>query len=126
MAHRQRDASLADAIEKRTGVELIFDDERLVDGVFTGAELQIALRTSVHAPRPQYRPDIVATIVAAKAGLFDPEWRPPFRAQQLKRLQAGWHGAEEACRKELGVHVPDLLEDGPAGEHEDIVRSVEA
>lgn len=128
MAHGRRDASLAAFIEQKTDVQVIFDKRDLVDGMFTAAEVMVALRTSRQAPKPQYRADVVAVVNEAKANLWDPKFQSQLPRHVLKRLRAGWDAAEEACRKELGAEVkePDLLADGEAGEHEALPGAVVA
>jgi hypothetical protein len=125
----QADASLAAGIEQVTDVRLVHDRmaaARLVDGVFTGEELQVALRVSRQSIASgfatQYRPDVVALVNEAQRHLLDQNYKPTLRASEAQRLLAGWQAGERACREDLGVAVPDLLEDGPEGEHPKLVE----
>jgi hypothetical protein len=73
-------------------------DRRLVDDVFTAAEVEILLKPTTLRP-PQYRPDLVSLIHDAmrEENLFNPNYEPPemprasyrrFRGALMKGLQA--------------------------------------
>jgi hypothetical protein len=96
-------------------------DRRLVDGIFTTMEIRIELRTSVQAPQPKYRAGLVVAFNAAKAGLWDRNYKCPFQNGDLKKIDAGWKAAAMEVMADLGEAVPDLEQDGAAGEYEDLV-----
>lgn len=91
---------------------------RLVDGIFTATEVQVECRRSAQSPEPRYRAGLVLYLNAARAGLFDPQWKPPFTASQLKKIDAAWKAAYIAAAEQEGEPLPDLRLDGPKGEYE--------
>lgn len=93
-------------------------DEALVDGIFTTVELQILTRRSLQAPEPQYRAGLVVYLNAAKAGLWNPDWRSQFTNGQLKKLDTAWAAAAAAAGDLAGERLVDLEADGPAGEYD--------
>jgi hypothetical protein len=94
------------------------NDTRLIDGIFTATEILVECRCSVQAPEPRYRAGLIVYLNAAKAGLWDRHWQPPFEFPALKRLDAAWKAAALAAGEES--KTPDLEQDGPAGEYDDL------
>lgn len=94
------------------------NDTRLVDGIYTATEIQVECRRSVQMPEPRYRAGWVVVMNSAKAGLFDPNWKPPFDERMTARMDAAWKAAYmEAAR---GEALPDLEADGPGSEYADL------
>lgn len=91
-------------------------DTRLIDGIFTATEVQVECRRSTQAPEPRYRAGLVVHLNAARAGLWDPNWKPPLTNGELKRMDAAWKAAYVAGAPE-GERVPDLEAEGAAGEY---------
>jgi hypothetical protein len=96
------------------------NDTRLIDGIFTATEVLVECRRSVQAPEPRYRAGLVIYLNAAKAGLWDPNWKPPFEFPVLRRIDAAWKAALVTAGDETAEKVPDLEQDGPAGEYEEL------
>jgi hypothetical protein len=94
-------------------------DNRLVDGLFTAAEIQLLMHRSVQSPTPNYRMGAVIYLLEAKAGLWDPNWQTQFKDAQLGRLDRAFQAALVAAGNESGEHVPDLMKDGVEGEYEE-------
>lgn len=93
----------------------------LIDGMMTAAEMQVEMRQSQQIPEPRYRLGLVAHVTAARAGLFDPNWRPMFTDRQLKKLDAGFKEALMRVGEDAGEVLPDLESDRPGeGEYEPI------
>lgn len=93
-------------------------DDTLVDGIFTMLEIQVLCRQSVQRPEPQYLAGHVMYLNMAKAGLMDPNWKPPAGAQKLvKRLNAAFREAFMALGVRDGEALPDLEKAGPEGEY---------
>jgi hypothetical protein len=95
------------------------NDTRLIDGIFAATEILVECRRSTQAPEPRYRAGLVVFLNAAKAGLWDPNWKPPFEPPKLKQIDAAWKAALAAAGDEAGEKVPDLEQDGPGGEYEE-------
>lgn len=101
------------------------NDTRLVDGIFTATEVLVECRRSAQAPEPRYRAGLVIYLNAAKAGLWDPNWKPPFEFPVLRRIDAAWKACMVAAGDDTGVladgqKTPDLEQDGPAGEYDEL------
>ena len=96
------------------------NDTRLVDGIFTATEIQVECHRSVQVPDPRYRAGLVTYLNAAKAGLWDPNWKPAFEFSLLRRIDAGWKAGFVAAGDESGEKLPDLEQDGPAGEYDSL------
>jgi hypothetical protein len=96
------------------------NDTRLIDGIFTATEILVECRHSVQTPEPRYRAGLVVYLNAAKAGLWDRHWQPPFESPALKRLDAAWKAAAIAAGEQDGNRIPDLEQDGPSGEYDDL------
>lgn len=94
------------------------NDTRLIDGIFTATEILVECRYSVQAPEPRYRAGLIVYLNAAKAGLWDRHWQPPFEFPVLKRLDAAWKATALAAGEP--TKIPDLEQDGPAGEYDDL------
>jgi hypothetical protein len=99
---------------------------KLADGIFTALEIQVLFRRSQQAPEPKYRFGLVGHLHAARAGLFDPAWKPPFSDRQLKMVDAAGKAALIAAGDEMGEPVPDLEAEGPAGEYPPLVVAAPA
>lgn len=97
-------------------------DTRLVDGIFTATEVQVECRRSVQASI-RYRAGLVVFLNAAKAGLWDPNWTPPFEPRQLKQMDLAWTAAAIAAGDASGERVPDLERDGPEGEYAELTTT---
>lgn len=104
-------------------IEAATGETRLVDGLFTAAEVQVLARMSVQNPTPRYRMGWVVLMNSAKAGLFDPNWKPPFDDKFSKLLTDAWNTSFAAGAKESGMALPDLEQDGPGSEYADITTS---
>ena len=91
-------------------------DQRLVDGIHTATEIQVLCRRSAQMPEPRYRAGQVIYRNAARAGLFDPRWQPPFEPALLKKIDAAWKAS--FILEAAGDPVPDLEGDG---EYADLV-----
>ncbi len=81
---------------------------RLVDGIFTMAEVQVMLRTSTQNPEPRYRVGWVAYVNAAREGLWDAAWQPQLKPGVLGKLDAGFKAAVREAVQDAGEPVPDL------------------
>lgn len=86
-------------------------DKKLVDGLFTAAEIQVQLRTSVQFPKPRYRAGWVMAIVEARKSLWDPAFKSQFKESDLKKMDRGFAGAIEEVMAEDGEEPIDLLKD---------------
>lgn len=91
-----------------------------VDGIFTAAEIQVLLRTSVQRSEPQYRLGWVTAVNASREFLFDPNGRSKFKHSHLAKLDAGFKEGVRRLVETSGESVPDLERDGPEGEYPDI------
>jgi len=87
-------------------------DTAKIDGIFTATEIQVLLRRSQQAPDPRYRAGLIVHLNHARAGLWDPNWKPAFKPEQLKKIDASWTAAARAAGEELGEELPDLEGDG--------------
>ncbi len=96
------------------------NDTRLIDGIFSATEIQVECRRSTQAPDPRYRAGLVTYLNAAKAGLWDPHWKPAFEPVKLKRIDAAFKAALVAAGEESGERLPDLEQDGPGGEYPEL------
>jgi hypothetical protein len=96
------------------------NETRLIDGIFTATEIQVECRRSTQAPEPRYRAGLVLYLNAARAGLWDPNWKPAFENSALKRIDAGWKAAFAAASED--VSVPDLEQEGPRGEYSELTK----
>jgi hypothetical protein len=90
-------------------------DHALIDGIFTRTEILVECRRSTQVPEPRYRAGLVVYLNAAKANLWNPHWSAPFKAGDLKKLDAAWKAAYAAVATEAGEALPDLEEN--AGEY---------
>lgn len=89
----------------------------LADGIFAATEIQVLMRRSLQVPEPQYRCGLVVHLNAAKAGLFDPQWRSKFKPAQLRKLDEAWRAASVAAGE--AEVLPDLESEDPVkGEYE--------
>jgi hypothetical protein len=101
-------------------------DTRLIDGILTATEVQVECRRSVQASEPRYRAGWVVHANAAKAGLWDPNWKSPFPPGLLKCLDEGWKVAFVSASDAAGLKVPDLEQDGPGGEYDALAALVKS
>lgn len=85
---------------------------QLVDGVFTAAELQKMMQTSVQVPEPRYRAGWVTYINESKRWLHDPKGKARFKPRDLAKLDAGWKEAVHRFVEETDEPIPDLEQDG--------------
>ena len=98
-------------------------NHKLADGIFTTTEWQVLFRRSQQDPDPKYRAGLVVYLNAAKAGLWDPEFRNPFKPAQLAAITNGWKQGYNALADKEGLPVADLESDDPVkGEYEDLVE----
>ena len=88
------------------------------DGIFTAAEIEVLLRTTVLRPEPQYRLGHVVGLNLARAGLLDPTWQQTMKPALIRRITAGFTGAFLAANAADGVMPVDIEADGPEGEYE--------
>ena len=72
-------------------------DNRLIDGIFTAAEVQVECRRSAQSPLPRYRAGWVVYAMAARAGLFNPNWKSTLPTSLLRRLDESWKTAMVAA-----------------------------
>jgi hypothetical protein len=87
------------------------------DGYLTADELQTQVRPNVEVPEPQYRLSLALWAGMVRQHLWDPKWKPEVNQRLLACLDAGFRqGFMEAYKKE-GLVIPDLLKEGPEGEH---------
>ena len=91
-------------------------DKRLVDAIFTAAEVQVMLRTSKQFPEPRYRAGWVTFVNDARAGLWDPIWRSQLKQRDLKKLDEGFKAGVMAVMDEEGEEPIDLVKE----EYEDL------
>ena len=89
----------------------------LVDGLFDAEELQALLRPNAEVPEPQYRLSLSVYAQAVKANLWNPKWQPQFPEGLFAAMDEGYKAAFMALWKKLGLPIPNLLRDGPEGEH---------
>jgi len=88
-------------------------EHALFDGMFTAYEVQCELRQSVQFPDPRYRAGLVAYVNSARAGLWDPNWRPCFTPSQLRKLDEGFKEAARRAAEAEGETPIDLTSDDP-------------
>jgi hypothetical protein len=100
-------------------------DTKLVDGMFTAAEILVEMRRSVQSPHIRYRAGLVAYVASAREGLFDPNWNPGLNAKQLTAFTEAWRKNMEELLDAAGQHVPDLTREGPEGEYEKLLQTPE-
>jgi hypothetical protein len=86
----------------------------LIDGFFSAFEIQVELRESEQLP-VRYRPGLVAAILEAKAGLFDPAFKSKLPVSHLRAMDEGFREAQAKLRERHGI-VIDLEAAGPEGE----------
>lgn len=95
---------------------------RIIDGIFTAAEIQILMQKSQQHPEAQYRPGQVFYFSQAKASIFDPKWKNDLPPGVYRRLDEGFRAAEHKAFTELGEPLVDLESDDPIkGEHDPLV-----
>lgn len=87
--------------------------KRLIDGIFTGTEIQVMLRTSEQDPTPRYRFGLIAVCNAARAGFWDPRYKNQFSADQLRMIDTGFAEGIRRVKEEIGEVQPDLTSDDP-------------
>ena len=84
------------------------NDRRLWDKLFTAAEIELLLRTSVQLPSPRFRLGWTVATVEAINGLYDPDFRSMLKKGDLKKLDMGVKAGIEKARQELGEKQVDL------------------
>lgn len=94
-------------------------DRELIDGIFTAAEIEIQMRTSVQNPVASYRLGLTTYLLHAKEGLLNQKWMPQMRHSTIARLDKVFQKLEVEAREELGEPLPDLETSGKDGEHPD-------
>ncbi len=94
---------------------------RLVDGIFTMAEIEVELRQSAQMPEPRYRAGLVAALNAARSGFWDVHWKPTLTGKDLRKVDAAFKASIVAAGLEAGEELPDLEGDG---EYEELVGAV--
>lgn len=95
-------------------------DTQLVDGMFTGLEIQVELRRSVQAPEVRYRAGLVLYVNAARQNLFNPDWNPDeagLTPGALRVFDEAWKAAAAEVLNAQGAPVVDLQAEGAAGEY---------
>jgi hypothetical protein len=96
----------------------------IADGIFTAMEVKVELRTSQQAPTPRYRAGLVAYLNYARENLFNPRFSNPFKAHELRRLDAGFQGAVLASHESSGAPAPpDLQAEGAPAEYEELAEA---
>lgn len=92
------------------------EDNTLIDGMFTLAEVELLMRDCELRPQ-QYRPDVVLAYHQAREHLWEKEYKPEGLDRiTVRRLRKGWKAAVEESKREEGIDW-DLDEDGgDAGE----------
>ena len=93
-------------------------DKRLIDGIHTALEIQVALQTSVQQPLPRYRLGWVAVVNEAKAWLWNAEAKSQFTHRDLAMMDHAFQEAIRQYKEKQNLPVPDLTLDGLAGEYE--------
>lgn len=89
----------------------------LVDGWFTAEELQTLNRPHVEVAEPQYRLSLALYAQMVKASVWDPKWESKFPPRLWACLDAGFREGFMAAWKKEGLELPNLLREGPDGEH---------
>lgn len=89
-------------------------DTKLIDGMFTALEVKVECRRSVQAS-VRYRAGLVVWVNAAKAGLWDPNWKGNIPNAQLKKLDEAWRRAWNDLN--ASEPIPDLEKEGKEGEY---------
>lgn len=87
------------------------------DGYLTPDELQTLLRPNVEVPEPQYRLSLALFAGVVKQHLWDPAWKPELNHRLLACLDSAFKAAFMEAWKREGLETPNLLKDGPEGEH---------
>jgi hypothetical protein len=82
-------------------------DRRLVDKLFTAAEIELQLRSSLQLPA-QHRFSLGLAVVENQHGMYDPEFRSQFKPRVLKMIDAMTRAAREAVRELQNEPVVDL------------------
>lgn len=119
VAHSQDQRSLLNLLVQGYQEYYASGKNQILDGMFTGFEIECELRRSQQLPDPRYRADIVVMVNAARAGLFNPNWRLNMSARSLKRVQETWRETYKVISQ--GDEVPDLLSDDPkTGNYHDV------
>lgn len=95
-------------------------DKTLLDGIFTALEIQVLMRTHTLMPLPQYRVGWVMYLNESKRWLWDRNGRSQLRPKEIEVIERSWREAARQAGEALGVHVPDLLQEGAAGEFDDL------
>lgn len=93
-------------------------DTARIDGIFTALDIQILCRRSQQAPDPQYRAGHVVYLNAAKAGLWDANWKGQMPPALLAKINRAWQEAFVAACAAGGEQAVDLTATGPEGEYE--------
>ncbi len=96
-------------------------DTRLRDGVFNATGIMIELRRSIQMPEPKYRAGLVAYLNAAREGMWDPNWEPPFRPGLLRKIDGAFKQAFIALDDADGPDKIDLMSLDEKDEYEDLV-----
>lgn len=90
-------------------------DETLIDGILTATEIQVCCRRSVQREEPDYRLGMIVYFNMAKAGLWNPNWKPTIPHRELKKITDAF--TESYIKASEGEVLPDLMKDGPEGEY---------
>jgi len=93
-------------------------DGRLVDRIWTAAEIEYQLRESQQVG-PRYRFGLNLAIIDAINGLYDPHHRPRFKHSVLKKMDAVARAVVVAAREAQGEQVVDLENGVLPGEGDD-------
>lgn len=88
-------------------------ETRIFDGLMTLMEIQVESRRSVQLPVPQYRMGIAVMVNAARAGLWDPNWKLDYTNGQLKKLDAAWRKAYVEADEAAGGTLTDMTSTDP-------------
>lgn len=87
------------------------------DGYLTADEIQTLARPNTEVPEPQYRLSLAVWAAQVREHLWNPAWRPEMEPRVLACLDAGLREGFMAAWKKEGLEIPNLLKDGPEGEH---------
>ena len=87
------------------------------DGVFTDDEIQVLFRQSQQDPEVKYRFGWVLSVLEAKRGIGDPNWKRQMSERMCKMFDTAFAWACLKASESLNIHKPDLELDGPEGEY---------
>ncbi len=101
----------------------VSEDGVMLATIWTATDIQILHRASVQSlavPGLQIgmRAGLTAFLAEARLSLFNPRFRSLFPHKRLAAMDAGYRDGYLKAFADSGDPLPDLLKDGPEGEHE--------